>query len=227
MSLNEPAKSRRTPLLVGGAVVVVAAIAVLFVLPAETGWDPTGVGAATGLVKIAEPDNEELERGMARMETEDVLLLSDTRPAAEPGVTDVWEYELAPYESVEFKYTAPEDARIAFRWRSSAPLNYDMHSHPFEGGVELTESFGVSDAAEMQGIYIAPFTGIHGWYWQNRSTDNVIVRLEASGGMTTSTIYSSVGEADRPLEGVENSVEGSAAGHDMQGSDEGVAGETG
>ncbi|MCL6250752.1 hypothetical protein M3P36_06800 [Altererythrobacter sp. KTW20L] len=227
MSLNPPAKSRRTPLLVGGAVVVVAAIAVLFVLPAETGWDPTGVGAATGLVKIASPDNEELERGLARMETEDVLLLSDTPPAAEPGATDVWEYELAPYESIEFKYTAPEDARIAFRWEGSAPLNYDMHSHPFDGGVELTESFGVSQAQQMQGIYIAPFTGIHGWYWQNRSTDNVIVRLEASGGMTTSTIYSSVGEVDRPLEGVENSVEGSAAGHDMQGSAEGDGGETG
>jgi hypothetical protein len=219
MSLNQPTRSRRTPLLIGGAVVAVAAIAVLFVLPAETGWDPTGVGAATGLVKIANPDNAELERGMARMESEDVLLLSDTPPAAEPGATDVWEYELAPYDSIEFKYTIPEDARMAFRWASSAPLNYDMHSHPFEGGTEMTESFGVSKVALMQGVYIAPFTGIHGWYWQNRSTDNVIVRLEASGGMTASTIFTAAGEMDRPLEGVENSVGGSAAGHAMQAPD--------
>lgn len=219
MSLNPPTRSRRTPLLIGGAVVAVAAIAVLFVLPAETGWDPTGVGAATGLVKIANPDNPELERGMARMESQEVLLLSDTPPAAEPGVTDVWEYELGPYESIEFKYTIPEHARVAFRWASSAPLNYDMHSHPFDGGTEMTESFSISESALMQGVYIAPFTGIHGWYWQNRSTDNVIVRLEASGGMTASTIFTTGGEMDRPLEGVENSVEGSAAGHAMQAPD--------
>ncbi len=216
MSLNEKPRSNRTGLLIGGGVVAVAAIAVLFVLPAETGWDPTGVGAATGLVKIANPDNPELERGMARMETEDVLLLSETPPAAEPGATDVWEYELAPYESIEFKYTIPEDARMAFRWAASAPLNFDMHSHPFDGGTEMTESFAVTEAQVFQGVYIAPFTGIHGWYWQNRSTDNVIVRLETSGGMTTSTIFTAAGELDRPLEGVENSVEGSAAGHAMQ-----------
>lgn len=216
MSQLQSARSSRKLLLIGGAVVVLAAGVVMFVLPAETGWDPTGVGAATGLVKIANPDQPELERGLARMETQEVLLLSDTAPDAEPGATDVWEHELAPYESIEFKYTVPEGARMAFRWEGSAPLNYDMHSHPFEGGTEMTESFSVSEAQVMQGLYIAPFTGIHGWFWQNRSTDTVTLRLEASGGMTTSTLFTSGGEFDRPLEGVENAVEGSAAGHAMQ-----------
>lgn len=219
MTQSTETRTSRPALLIGGAVVAVAAIAVLFVLPAETGWDPTGVGKATGLVKIAEPDNEELERGMARMARQEVLLLSDTPPAAEPGVTDAWEYELAPYESIEFKYTAPEGARIAFRWEGSGLINYDMHSHPFEGGVEATEGFGVGEAQLMQGVYIAPFTGIHGWYWQNRSTDNVTVRLDASGGMTTSAIFSAAGETDRPLQGVENAVQGAAEGHAMQGSE--------
>jgi hypothetical protein len=220
MSELQATRSSRKGLLIGGAVLALAAGVVMFVLPAETGWDPTGVGAATGLVKIANPDNPELERGQARMETQDVLLLSDTAPAAEPGATDVWEYELAPFESVEFKYTVPQGARMAFKWEGSGPLNYDMHSHPFDGGTEMTESFAVSEAQVLQGVYIAPFTGIHGWFWQNRSTDNVTLRLEASGGMTTSTIFTSAGEIDRPLEGVENAVEGSAAGHAMQGADE-------
>lgn len=217
MSELQSTASSRKPLLIGGAVLALAAGVVMFVLPAETGWDPTGVGAATGLVKIANPDNPELERGLARMETQDVLLLSDSAPAAEPGVTDVWEHELAPYESIEFKYTVPQGARMAFRWEASGPLNYDMHSHPFDGGTELTESFSVSEAQVMQGVYIAPFTGIHGWFWQNRSTDTVTLKLEVSGGMTTSTLFTSGGEFDRPLAGVENAVEGSAAGHAMQG----------
>lgn len=218
MSEMQTARSPRKALLIGGAVVTLAAAgAVMFVLPAETGWDPTGVGTATGLVKIANPVNPALELGQARMATQEVLLLSDTAPPAEPGVTDVWEYELAPFDSIEFKYTIPQGARIAFRWEGSGPLDYDMHAHPFDGGTDLTESFSIAEAQMMQGIYIAPFTGIHGWFWQNRSMNNVTLRLEASGGMTTSTIFSSAGEAERPLEGAVDTVEGTAAGHEMQG----------
>ncbi|WP_211196080.1 hypothetical protein [Alteraurantiacibacter aquimixticola] len=205
----------KKPLIIAG-VAVVAFIAVAFVIPAETGYDPTGIGTATGLTKIADPDNPELERGMARMETQEVLLLSDTPPAAEEGVADSWTYELQPYESVEFKYTIPEGARVAFRWEGSDTLNYDMHAHPFEGGVEMTESFGVDAAQAMQGVYIAPFTGIHGWYWQNRTLEPVTLTLETTGGMTNSEIFSQAGEFERPLEGVENTVEGAAAGHAMQ-----------
>lgn len=205
------------PLLIGGiALVAIAAGAVLFVLPAETGWDPTGVGKALGLVEIADPVSGEQLLGQARMERETVLELSDAAPAAQPGVTDVWEYELAPFDGIEFKYTVPQGGKVAFHWTGSAPLHYDMHAHPFEGGTELTESYGVSEAQAMQGTYTAPFTGIHGWYWQNRSLDTVTLRLEASGAMTTSTIFTSAGEIDRPLEGVENTVSGAAAGHQMQ-----------
>ncbi|WP_202393030.1 hypothetical protein [Alteraurantiacibacter buctensis] len=215
--MTQTAPRSKKPLLIGGiALVAVAAGAVMFVLPAETGWDPTGVGKALGLVEIADPVNEEQQRGMARMERETVLELSDAAPAAQPGATDVWEYELPPFEGIEFKYTIPQGGKMAFNWQGSAPLHYDMHGHPFDGGTEMTESYGVSEAQAMQGIYTAPFTGIHGWYWQNRSLDTVTLRLEASGAMTTSTLFTSMGEVDRPLEGVENTVEGSAAGHQMQ-----------
>ncbi|MEO5707930.1 MAG: hypothetical protein ABIT10_02380 [Alteraurantiacibacter sp.] len=212
-----PTPRSKKPLLIGGvALVAVAAVAVLFVLPAETGWDPTGVGKALGLVEIRDPVSPEQLRGQARMERETVLELTDTAPTAQPGATDVWEYELAPFDGIEFKYTIPQRGKAAFAWQASAPLHYDMHAHPFDGGTELTESYGVSEAQAMQGTYTAPFTGIHGWFWQNRSLDTVTLRLEASGAMTTSTLFTSSGEFDRPLEGVENTVNGSAAGHQMQ-----------
>ncbi len=215
--MTDSAPRSNKPLLIGGvALLAIAAGAVLFVLPAETGWDPTGVGKALGLVEIADPVSPEQERGQARMENETVLELTDAAPAAQPGATDVWEYELTPFDGIEFKYTIPQGGKMAFHWQASAPLHYDMHAHPFEGGTELTESFSVTEAQALQGTYTAPFTGIHGWYWQNRSLDTVTLRLEASGAMTTSTLFTSGGEFDRPLEGVENTVSGSAAGHEMQ-----------
>lgn len=221
--MTETAPRSKKPLLIGGlALAAIVAGAVLFVLPAETGWDPTGVGKALGLVEIADPVSPEQDRGAARMARETVLELADTAPAALPGASDVWEYELPPFEGIEFKYTVPQGGKVAFHWQASAPLHYDMHAHPFDGGTELTESYGVSEAQAMQGTYTAPFTGIHGWYWQNRSLDTVTLRLEASGAMTTSTIFTSAGEIDRPLEGVENTVSGSAAGHEMQQPDSGA-----
>lgn len=206
-------------LIGGGLLAGVAAIAVLFVIPAETGWDPTGVGAATGLVEIADAPGEELQRGLARMERQEVLALSDTPLPPAPGVVDVWEYELAPFESVEFKYTIPEGAPVVFRWEGSAPLHYDMHAHPFDGGEEVTESYGVGDATMMQGRYTPAFTGIHGWFWQNRSVQTVTLRLQASGGMTLSTIFAGNGATERPLEGAAATPEGSVAGHTMQETD--------
>ncbi len=208
-------KTSRNLVIGGVAVVAIAAGAVLFVLPAETGWDPTGVGKALGLVEIADPVSEEQVRGAARMERETVLELSEAAPAAQPGAQDVWEYELPPFEGIEFKYTVPQGGKVAFSWEGSAPLHFDMHGHPFEGGTEMTESYDVGEAQMRHGVYTAPFTGIHGWYWQNRSLDTVTLRLTASGAMTTSTIFAPMGESERPLAGVENTVQGSAAGHQM------------
>lgn len=211
--------SRRRALIGSGVAIAAVAVVVMVVLPAEYGTDPTGFGEATGLLKIANPDNPELERGMQRMAQQEVLHLTETPPERAPGVTDTWEYELAPFESVEFKYTLPEGEPMTFRWEGTAPLHYDMHAHPFEGGEELTESYGIGEAQVMQGTYVPPFAGIHGWFWQNRSMDNVTLRLEASGPISASTIYSAGGSYERPIEGAEGRLEGSVAGHEMQGAE--------
>jgi hypothetical protein len=213
--MTQPATKSKLPWIVVILLVLVGAIAVLFVLPAETGYDPTGVGAKLGLTEIADPVGEETLRGNARMEKQEVLVVTDVAAPLD-GVTDVWEYELAPFESVEFKYTIPEGATMAFSWKATGELHYDMHAHPFDGGTAMTESYAIGDATAMEGTYTAPFSGIHGWFWQNRSLDNVTLRIEASGGMTNSTIFAANAEIDRPLEGAEASPEGTVAGHEMQ-----------
>jgi len=192
-------KPSRHRLLIGYGIAALAAgaIAVLFVLPAEFDVDPTGFGKATGLTKIADPGmGPEQKRGALRR---GVLTLSDASVNPEPGATDHWEYEIAPYGSIEFKYDLAQGRAMTFRWKASAPLHYDMHAHPFVGGTALTESYSVADAAQMQGRYVAAFTGIHGWFWQNRSFDTVKLSLDASGAMTGSRLFDSTGEQKRPL----------------------------
>ena len=185
-------------LLIGSAAFVgVAAVAlVVFILPAEYGIDPTGAGSALGLTKLSEPGmSEELIRGAKRT---GVLTVSDA-PLERAQWDDRWQVTLAPYEGIELKYTLDEGGGIDFQWQASDVVSYDLHAHPFEGGVDLTESYAVDKGERMQGRYLAAFSGLHGWYWQNRTLSEVTVTIEAAGPIRGSTIFQSGGQQDREL----------------------------
>jgi hypothetical protein len=207
-----PASRRKIIIAILVALAIAAVALVFFILPAERGIDLTGSGERSGLTNLAEAgEMTELERGALR---EGVLT-----PSAQTMHTDRWERELAPYEAIEFKYTMEQGQPLIFTWRATAPVNYDMHSHPFEGGEDLTESFGVGDSEAMQGLYVAPFSGIHGWYWQNRTLDNVTLTLDTTGGFTHSTIFEGGAPQERPISGEEAASARLPEGHQMQNPD--------
>jgi len=187
MTESASAPSRKK-LLIGSvaALAVAAAALVVFVLPAEYGIDPTGAGRALGLTKLAEPGmNEEQIRGAKRT---GVLTLSE-QPLQRAAWDDAWQVTLRPYEGIELKYTLDRGAALDFEWEATDTVEYDLHSHPFEGGTELTESYAVDDGKRMQGRYVAAFSGLHGWYWQNRNLTDVTVTLRAAGPIEGSTIF--------------------------------------
>jgi hypothetical protein len=210
--------SRKKLLLgTGGAIAIAAVGLVVFVLPAEYGIDPTGAGAALGLTQLSDGGEENiyLKRGQARS---NVLFPLETAPDqsrvvvndifAEKGVTlpagaqlasDRFQIELLPYEGIELKYVLDEGAPMWFWWYADGPVNVDMHSHPFAGGTEATESFVIADLRNQSAVYVAPFNGIHGWYWQNRTMQPVKLTLDAVGLMSGSKIFDPAGEHDRPL----------------------------
>lgn len=181
------APSAKKLIIGSAAVVAIAAVAlVVFILPAEYGIDPTGAGRALGLTKLAEPGlSEEQIRGNRRT---GVLTLSE-QPLQIENPADRWQITLRPYEAIELKYTLDEGAAMQFSWQGTGTLYYDMHSHPFEGGDALTETYSLGNAARMQGRYLAAFSGLHGWYWQNRSMSDITVTVEAAGPIEGSTLF--------------------------------------
>lgn len=182
-----PAPSRKKLLIGSVAALGVAAVAVVgFVLPAEYGIDPTGVGGALGITKLSEqPLSEEQIRGNKRV---GALTLSEQAPTPEVWA-DRWEITLPPYGAIELKYTLAEKAPLDFSWTATAPLYYDMHSHPFDGGDALTETYSLGTRPQMHGRYVAQFTGLHGWYWQNRTMSDVTLTVQAAGPITASTLF--------------------------------------
>jgi hypothetical protein len=221
-AIQPVAPPSRRQVAIGSAVaIVVASVAmVFFVLPAEFGIDPTGFGARTGLIGLSGKGpaaNIYLERGLRRT---NVLFPLDAAvtpeearlrvtlaargiavPAGAKFVSDHWEYELLPYSSIEMKYRLARGQPMIFAWRAPVPLHFDMHSVPDRGGDPATESFVIADAASQTAAYVAPFTGIHGWFWQNQTLNPVTVTIDATGAFTGAVVFDQAGEHPRELAG--------------------------
>ena len=165
------------------ALLVAFTLLLTVVLPAEYAIDPLGTGRWLGLTEIAAPTVNPVE---------------DMRPAGAaltPVVKgpvgqypaefkfDVFVITLQPYEYVEYKYHLEQGATLLYSWNANAPLIQDFHGEranmPDGGAAE--ESFDKENRRQASGSLTAPFTGIHGWYWENPSGQAITVRLTSSG----------------------------------------------
>jgi hypothetical protein len=74
-----------------------------------------------------------------------------------------------------------------------------MHSVPDQGGNDATESFVIGDMPSQTAVYVAPFTGIHGWFWQNQTLEPVTVTIDATGAIGGAVTFDQSGEHSREL----------------------------
>jgi len=89
---------------------------------------------------------------------------------------------LQPGEGMEYKYRLELGESFLYSWRATAPVHTDLHTEPDGAPRGYSDSFEVHDAmSESHGSYTAPYPGIHGWYWQNRTKDVVVVTLTSAG----------------------------------------------
>jgi hypothetical protein len=92
------------------------------------------------------------------------------------------EFTLAPKEGMEYKYRLEKGAGLLFSWVATAPVHYELHSEPDAGPKGYAETFDKQDSRDSaHGNYVAPFAGIHGWYWENRTDQQITVRIVSAG----------------------------------------------
>ena len=149
----------------------IVAMAVLFsaILPAEYGTDPLGTGKLFGLNILSK----------------DIPIESQLQAHR----SDYVEFILGPFQSTEYKYLLDLDAPMIFSWTADGELYYDMHAEPAGLGEEFAESFEQGTASAAMGSYHAPFSGIHGWFWENRGSTTITVRLYSAGFYINSTVF--------------------------------------
>lgn len=198
MNAESPTHSA-TRALRGLVVAIVVALALLFtvVLPAERGFDPTGIGRKLGLMAMSD------QRAAATASISDVIggndnlkatgaSAMDPLPLPNPAVsqleaaaphTETIEVTLGFDEKTEIKAQLDKAKVIVYDWSVEGGQVYvDFHGHdPSKGDaywVRYEEADGIT---HRSGSLVAPFSGEHGWYWLNVSDKPVKIRLTVTG----------------------------------------------
>ena len=157
------------------AVILAAALLVIFILPAEFNKDPLGVGEALGISGLSKPAGVSAE-----------TVRKEAGAFREDGVS----FQLLPFEFVEYKYQLNKGGSMLYSWTTtktkaggSSPVAFEFHgeSHEVEGYVE---SYSLGEGDREAGTFIAPFKGIHGWFWANHGPETVTVTLSTTGFYT-------------------------------------------
>jgi len=178
---HNPVHARERLAAASGAALLVAGIVlVIAVLPAEFGVDPTGIGRRLGLTAM-----NDVARGVEKFTAARTAgaggvptLAAQERPYQQETI----ELKIAPNDSVEYKYRLDKGEALLYSWKSTGRVNYELHAEPDGAPRGYAESYEKKDASDgASGTLTAPFSGIHGWYWENTTNAEVMVTLSAAG----------------------------------------------
>jgi hypothetical protein len=151
------------------ATLLAFSILITAILPAEFGLDPTGIGAKMGLTALAP-------------------VSSATPPTIVtcPGQSDSWKDSVkitVPANSgLEYKFFLQKGATLDYSWKTDGgALYFDFHGEPQGDTTGYFKSFKENTKNQSDGALLAPFTGRHGWYWENKTDSPITVLLNTKG----------------------------------------------
>ena len=191
---------------IGGIFLLALVLAIFFVLPAEYGIDPTGIGGKLGLLELTEESEKQTNQ--------------DPFPPI-PNEFDSWEPDVlgAPFsktsntafnsseliiklgsgEQVEYKAVLQQGDTIIYSWSVNEGIVYtDFHAGPGKDANLYPDDYFIryreSETANSSGSIVAPFSGNHGWYWLNIEEHPIEITLRVAG------FYSEIKELGRSFQ---------------------------
>jgi hypothetical protein len=189
----EPPSKKAIAKATGIALIVAVVILFTTVLPAEYGIDPLKTGALLHLTDLAKATGTKSEPKAA----------VGARPTAAPaGIytaqpasykVDSEDLSLMPGEGVEIKYHMQKGAGMVYSWKANGNVAFEFHGEPDnKPNKDYFESYELNDQAgadRSNGAFTAPTTGIHGWFWENKSKKPVDIHLTTAGFYDSAKMY--------------------------------------
>jgi len=192
------------------AAIIACVLLVTVVMPSEYAIDPTGVGRALGLtqmgeVKIQLAEEAQADEAAAQATTPPPAEAIAAIPAA-PATTPAAPVEvipapeqpaapqqaalqhemsitLSPNQGAEVKLEMKQGAKVNYLWTANGGVvNYDTHGDPYNAPRDFYHGYGKGRSTpEDSGVLEAAFDGKHGWFWRNRTSKPVTVKLRTQG----------------------------------------------
>ena len=201
--LPTPAQLLKSTITAAG---VAATLLVTVVLPSEYNIDPTGAGKVLGLKQMGEIKTqlaEEAEADKLRSSKVPAKVKPTATgqqssylgqffasliatPAYAHGGQDQYDpqssetaVKLAPGEGLEVKLEMHKGDVVEFDWTANgAVVNFNHHGEADDESVVYEKGRAV---AEKKGQFQALFDGEHGWWWRNRTCEDVTITLRTNG----------------------------------------------
>ena len=103
---------------------------------------------------------------------------------------DAIDFLLFPGDSVEYKFRLDKGALMIYTWKADMPVRFDFHTVPDGKPISASERFEAAEKRELNGSYVAPYAGLHGWWWENPGKEPVNIRIQAAGFFTEAVMFS-------------------------------------
>ncbi len=152
------------------SIILAIIILLVAVLPAEFNIDPTGIGKKLGLTVLSQEANTTTKPSVVscseQSEWKDTVLIN-----------------LPANSELEYKFSINKDEKFEFIWKTTdgKKLYFDFHGEPKGNTDGYFKSYKVSTDSKSSGSLVVPFTGVHGWYWKNKTDKDITINLNTRG----------------------------------------------
>lgn len=201
-TVNELPSTRKLVRSTVIALLTAVGLLVTVVMPSEYAIDPTGVGRALGLTQMGELKIILAQEALADAAPPQAVAptpapapqiaqiqpaaLPATQPAAAPAPamkSNQMTVTLKPGEGTEIKLEVLKNKTVSYEWTAAGgPVNYDTHGEPYNGEKGYFHSYNKGKQVKSdKGQFTAIFDGTHGWFWRNRSKNDVTISLKTTG----------------------------------------------
>lgn len=203
-TVNELPSTRKLVRSTVIALLTAVGLLVTVVMPSEYAVDPTGVGRALGLTQMGElkiilaqealadaaPPQASASASAPAPAPAPAPEVAQVQPIAKPVATpaptlktDQMTVTLKPGEGKEIKLEVLKGKTVSYEWTAvGGPVNYETHGEPYNGEKGYFHSYGKDrQVKDNKGQFTAIFDGTHGWFWRNRSNQDVTISLKTNG----------------------------------------------
>ncbi|KAA8699928.1 transmembrane anchor protein [Pseudomonas proteolytica] len=199
-TVNELPSTRKLVRSTVIALLTAVGLLVTVVMPSEYAVDPTGVGRALGLTQMGElkiilaqealadaappqPASPTPAPQIAQIQPAEIPAVQPVTTPAPALKTNQMSVTLKPGEGTEIKLEVLKNKTVSYEWTAAGgPVNYDTHGEPYNGEKGYFHSYNKGKQVKSdKGEFTAIFDGTHGWFWRNRSNNDVTISLKTTG----------------------------------------------